>query len=81
MASDHAIAIVVAALWIEAGRMHWFQFVRQTGVDAFVLRHAERQGDWLTWLWKAAFVLTWPALIWGGRLIAFATRPPVERLD
>ena len=80
-ASDHALMIAAAILWIEAGRLHWSLITRQTSADAFALFHAERQGEPMAWIFKAAFILAWPALIWGGRLIAFATRPPVERLD
>ena len=39
---------------------------------------SEGQGEAITFLWKAAFILTWPVLIWGGRLVMLA-RPPSER--
>ncbi len=40
---------------------------------------SEGQDDATTFLWKAAFILTLPVLIWGGRLVMLATRPPSER--
>ena len=37
---------------------------------------SEGQGDAITFLWKAAFILTWPVLIW---VVMLAIRPPSER--
>ncbi len=68
-ASDHALMIAAAILWIEAGRLQWSRITRQTSADAFASFHAERQGELMAWIFKAAFILAWPALIRGGRLL------------
>lgn len=75
-ASDHALMIAAAILWIEAGRLHWSLITRQTSADAFASFHAERQGGPMAWIFKAAFILAWPALIRGGRLAWMIGRGP-----